>query len=414
MDFSSDPGSLCARCKGRMWCGKDRCPLLVKFYAQTRTKPLIDSTHMEGSSPPSVFIGRFSYPKVYIGPMLPPKFGDTSLMDTPESWQGFTIDQIVDFRFQLVRGKFLNPVKNFDGKIVEQTREIALADKSPDAEVDFKKKPMGKLVMNDEIQPFGPSAPLQKMELGGNLKYEKRIERSFYDTDLKAAQAVIGLHKDGVLISKIQKAFSVGAFGLGKNRKFVPTRWSITAVDDTLGKNLMTYTRNNPIINEFRIYEHYQLDNRWLVLMIPREWCYELIEAWYPNTIWNPTGKNIEIFSDHEFYEGRTKYADIGGCYYAARLATNELLTREKRQAGVVILRETHPGYIMPVGVWNVREAVRAALKKQPHKFATLQEALDLVGKKMDIPVSRWIETSGVLKDTMRQRKLVDYFKKSN
>jgi hypothetical protein len=64
--------------------------------------------------------------------------------------------------------------------------------------------------------------------------------------------------------------------------------------------------------------------------------------------------------------------------------------------------------------VWNVREAVRAALKKQPHKFATLQEALDLVGKKMDIPVSRWIETSGVLKDTMRQRKLVDYFKKSN
>jgi len=411
MDFSSDPGSLCSRCKGRMWCGKDRCPLLVKFYAQTKARPLIDSTHLEGSSPPSVFIGRFSYPKVYIGPMLPPRFGDTSLMDTPEGWQGFTIDQIVDFRFQLVRGKFLNPVKNFDGKIVEQTREIALAEKSPDAEVDFKKKPMGKLVMNDEVQPFGPSAPLQKMELGGNVKYEKNIEKSFYDTDLKAAPAVIGLHKDGVLISKIQKAFSVGAFGLGRNRKFVPTRWSITAVDDTLGKNLMTFTRDAPIINEFRIYEHYQLDNRWLILMIPREWCYELIEAWYPNTVWNPAGQNVEIFSDHEFYDGRTKYAEIGGCYYAARLATNELLTREKRQAGVVILREAHPGYIMPVGVWNVREAVRAALKKQPQKFATLQEALGFVGRKMDIPVARWIETSGVLKDTMRQRRLADFFK---
>jgi len=397
-----------------MWCGKARCPLLVKFYVQTKAKPLIDSTHLEGSSPPSVFIGRFSYPKVYIGPMLPPQFGDTSVMDTPELWAGMSIDQIVDFRFRLVRGKFLNPIKNFDGKIIEQTREIALAEKSPDAEVQFKKKPQGRLVMNDEIQPFGPSALLKKMELGRNVKYDKNIEKAFSDTDLKAAQAVIGLHKDGILVSKIQKAFSVGAFGLGKNRKFVPTRWSITAVDDTLGKNLMTYTRDYPLINEFRVYEHVQLDNRWLILMIPREWCYELIEAWYPNTIWNPAGRNIEIFSDHEFYDGRTTYADIGGCYYAARLATNELLNREKRQAGVVIMRETHPGYIMPVGVWNVREAVRTAVKNPPYRFATLQEALDFVGRRMDIPVSRWIEKSSILKDTMRQRKLVDFFRVKN
>jgi hypothetical protein len=413
MDFSSDSGSLCARCKGRMWCGKDRCPLLVKFYAQTKAKPLIDSTHLEGSSPPSVFIGRFSYPKVYIGPMLPPEYGDTSLMDTPELWAGMSIDQIVDFRFRLVRGKFLNPIKNFDGKIIEQTREIALAEKSLDAEVQFKKKPQGRLVMNDEIQPFGPSAQLAKLNVG-NVKYDKDIEKAFYDTDLKAREAVIGLHETGVLVSKIQKAFSVGAFGVGKNRKFVPTRWSITAVDDTLGKNLIQYTRDFPIMNEFRIYEHVQLDNRWLILMIPREWCYELIEAWYPNTIWNPAGRNIEIFSDHEFYDGRTTYADIGGCYYAARLATNELLNREKRQAGVVIMREAHPGYIMPVGVWNVREAVRQAVKNQPRKFATLQEALDFVGKKMDIPVSKWIEKSSILKDTMRQRKLVDFFRAKN
>ncbi|MCX6815021.1 MAG: Nre family DNA repair protein [Candidatus Aenigmarchaeota archaeon] len=409
MDFSSDTGSLCARCKGRMWCGKDRCPLLVKFYAQTKAKPLIDSLHLEGSSPPSVFVGRFSYPKVYIGPMLPPQHGDTSLMDTPELWTGMSIDEIVDFRFQLVRGKFLNPVKNFDGKIIEQTREIALAEKSPDAELEFKKKPAGKLVMNDEIQPFGPSALLAKLDVG-NVKFDKYIEKAFYDTDLKAREAVISLHERGVLVSKIQKAFSVGAFGVGKNRKFVPTRWSITAVDDTLGKNLMTYTRDYPLINEFRVYEHVQLDNRWLILMLPREWCYELIEAWYPNTIWNPAGRNIEIFSDHEFYDGRTTYADIGGCYYAARLATNELLNREKRQAGVVIMRETHPGYIMPVGVWNVREAVRAAVKNPPYRFATLQEALDFVGRRMDIPVSRWIEKSSILKDTMRQRKLVDFF----
>ena len=128
MVFSSG-SSLCAKCKGRMWCGKDSCPIMVKFYAQTRVRPMIDSTYLEGSSPPSVFVGRFNYPKVFVGPMLPPLHGDTSLMDTPEQWTGKSIQEIVDFRFQLVRGKFLTDIKNFNGKIIERTRDIALAEK---------------------------------------------------------------------------------------------------------------------------------------------------------------------------------------------------------------------------------------------------------------------------------------------
>lgn len=407
--LSSD-GSLCAKCKGRLWCGKDRCPLLVKFYTQTKVKPLIDSTSLDGSSPPSVFIGRWNYPKVFVGPMLPPIHGDTSIMDTPELWGGMSMDDIVNFRFQLVRGKYLTGVKNFDGKIVEKTREIALADKSPEAEVEFKEKPVGRIVLNDEVQPFGPSASLLKLDVG-SYTFDKKVEKAFYDTDLKAREAVISLYDNGVLVSKIQKAFSVGAFGLERNRKFVPTRWSITAVDDTISKSMMEYTKTFPVINEFRIYEHNQLDNRWIILMIPREWCYELIEAWYPNTIWNPVGNAVSIFSDHEFFDGRKTYAEIGGCYYASRLAVNELLNKERRQAGVVVLREAHPGYIMPVGVWNVREAVRASVKNNPISFSTLDETLNYVSKRMDIPIKRWIEVSAVLKDTLQQRRITDFLK---
>ena len=391
-----------------MWCGKNRCPLLVKFYTQTKVNPLIDSTNLEGSSPPSVFVGKFGYPKVFIGPMVPPQHGDTSVMDTPELWAGKTIDEIVDFRFNLVRGKFLTDIDNFDGKIVEMTREIALAKESPEADIEFKSKPIGRIVMNDEVQPFGPSASMTSLNVE-NCRFDEKVEKAFHDTDLKSRDAVIDLYKGNVLVSKIQKAFSVGAFGLERNRKFVPTRWSITAVDDTLGKDLMKSTKTNPLINEYRIYEHVQLDNRWIILMIPREWCFELIEAWYPNTIWNPSGSKIEIFSDHEFYDGRKTYAEIGGCYYASRLAVNELLTKERRQAGVVIMREAHPGYIMPVGVWNVREAVRAAVKNKPSTFATLNEALSYASKKFDIPMSRWISTSGVLKDVLHQRRLLDF-----
>ena len=275
---SSSEYSLCAKCKGRLWCGKDKCPILVKFYTQTKVKPLIDSTYLEGSSPPSVFIGRWQYPKVFIGPMLPPQHGDTSIMDTPELWTNKSIQEIVDFRFQLVRGKYLTNVKNFDGKIVEKTREIALAETSPDAEVEFKTKPVGRIILNDEIQPFGPSASLVSLYVG-SYSFNKRIEKAFYDTDLKAKDAVLDLYKRGILISKIQKAFSVGAFGLEKNRKFVPTRFSITAVDSTISEHLMEKVKNYPLTNEYLIYEDNYLGNRWIILMLPREWCYEMIEA---------------------------------------------------------------------------------------------------------------------------------------
>ncbi|HEC94461.1 MAG TPA: hypothetical protein ENI45_00670, partial [Thermoplasmatales archaeon] len=54
-----------------MLCGKERCPVLVRFSFQTRVIKMINSLTLEGSSPPSVFIGRIGYPKVAIGPLVP-------------------------------------------------------------------------------------------------------------------------------------------------------------------------------------------------------------------------------------------------------------------------------------------------------------------------------------------------------
>jgi hypothetical protein len=392
-----------------MLCGKERCPILVKFYAKRKTVPILDSLKLEGSSPPSVFVGRFGYPKVYIGPMVPPVIGNTSIMDSPEQWAGLSIDEIVNFRFQLVRGKYLTDVHNFEGRIIEQTQEIAMAKSCPDTEIIFKSKPMGRMVLDDEIAPFGPSARIEQMDVN-SIRAEYQIEKAYYDGDLKSRDAVFRLYEKGLPVSQIQKSFSVGLFGIDKNRKFVPTRWSITAVDSTLGNILLEDTKGYPIINEYRIYETTALDNRWIVLMLPREWCYELIEAWYPKTIWNPDGKDIMIVSSHEFFKGRKTYPEIGGCYFASKLAVNELLTKEKRQAGVIVLREAHAGYIMPVGVWNVRENVRQALKTEPKKFASLNECLDYITQKMDIPLKTWLKHSAVLRETMTQRKLTDFY----
>jgi hypothetical protein len=174
---------------------------------------------------------------------------------------------------------------------------------------------------------------------------------------------------------------------------------------------MLESTKTYPSIDEYRIYETVSLDNRWAILMMPTSWKYELIEAWYPKTAWNPHSDRIAIMSDHEFFDGRSTYASIGGCYYAARLAVNELLSRERRQAGVCIMRESHPGYILPVGVWNVRENVRSALATRPSRFGTLNEALTHVSALMDIPVSRWIKNSAILKDALYQRRIDDLWR---
>ncbi len=405
--------SLCALCRGtKLLCGRERCPVIVRFHSKKKTEKLTGKTRINGSSPPSVFVGRYGYPKISIGPMIPPVMGDTSEIDTPELWLNKTIDEIVDFRSMLVRGKHTVEITDVESsdKIVELTRELALSKNSVFTEAIFSKKPRGRLSFYDEVQPHGPSAPLKKFNIS-NPKYEHHVEKAFYDTDLRARNAVTDLYNDGVKVSQIQKAFSVGAFGVKKYRRFVPTRWSITAVDSMLGKKLREKTKTFHWINDFQVYSLEQFDNRWIIIMMPSEWQYELIEAWYPNTTWNPYGNQVSIYNSYEFYEGKKDYASIGGCYYAARLAVNELLNKEKRQAGVLILREAHPGYIMPVGVWNVRESVRKALKQPVRKFETLDQTLNFVSKQMDIPKDRWIKNSALLKNRLYQKRLEDFIK---
>lgn len=406
---------LCVACKGgKFLCGKTRCPLLVRANFYLKTMPLIKGLDVDGASPPSVFVGRIGYPYVYAGPMVPPVHEDTSLYDIPELWFGKSIDEIVGFRSLLIRGKHRVHVRRFEeaGKIMDHTRELALSVNPVDVELALTKPPRRNLVLDDEVQPFGPSAPLRDLRVG-TASWDHQIEKAYYDTDLKAANAVRSLYDKGVLVTKIQRAFSVGAFGLKQNRRLVPTRWSITAVDSILSKDLMEKIKTYPEINEYRLYESRYLDNIFEVLMLPQAWSYESMEAWYPGTIWNPSGQSVVMYSDREGYEGRTTYADIGGCYYAARLAVSELLAKERRQATVIVLREAHPGYIMPVGVWQVRENVRNAMKQTPLKFNTLDEALARISSQFQIPLQKWIQDSKLLQDALFQKRLTQYFGKS-
>ena len=404
--------SQCVLCKGaRNLCGKTRCPIMVKVNTFLKSVPLISSEDIAGASPPSVFIGRVDYPNVYVGPLVPPVNEDTSFYDLPECWFGKSIDEIVGFRSLLVRGKHRVNAYQFSsaGKIMDQTRELALCDSSVDMELNLTKKPHGSLFMDDDIQPFGPSAPIKDLHVG-NSRFNQHIEKAYYDTDLNATQAVRELYRRGVVVSKIQKAFSVGAFGIEKKRHLVPTRWSITAVDDIISKDLMAQVKTFPEINEYRVYESVYLDNVFEILMIPAHWSYESMEAWYPGTTWNPNGEKVVIYSDAEGNTGRTTYAQIGGCYYSARLAVCEQLIKERRQATVIVLREARPGYIMPIGVWQVRENVRNAMRQKPLQFKTLADSLKFVSERFEIPIQQWITQGKLLRKALFQKKISDFF----
>ncbi len=367
------------------------------------------SRSLSGTSPPGIFIGRYGYPKVNVGPLLPPFHGDTTLLDLPEAWLDFDFPEIIAFRFSLVRGMRRMAVNVSEGgRFLDQLQELALAARPADLELAFSRSPRGGMSSDRVAQPFGPSAPLLQMGTSG-VKTDARLERVWGDGDLRAGAAILRLYDEGVEVSRIVRALSAGVLGLEDGRKLVPTRWSITAVDDALGHRLLEDVRTLPLIDDFRVYESVRLDNRFLVLLLPRVWSYELLEAWFPRTTWNPSTREIAMIGDSEGYRGRKAYASIRGCYYAARFAVAEALAREGRQATAIVLRETHPGHFLPLGVWNVRENVRRALHQPYMSFPDLTQALSYVGTRFEIPLEEWVRQSAVISFALCQRRLTDY-----
>ena len=386
-----------------------RDPGLLRYYYKVKTISMLNKMELEGSSPTDIFVGRFGYPYVNIGPLVPPETGDTSLLATPERWRSLSIEDIVNFRSRLVRGMHLSKITDVEkGKVQESVRDLALAERPAETELSFTKRPFVKMDFRDEVQPFGPSAPMKEFDIH-NIKSNQKVEDKYFDTDATATTSMVELYGKGIEVSRIQRGLSAGLFGLKKNRRFVPTRWSITAVDDTLGKNNLEEVKNYESVDAIHAYYNVALDNRWLIFFMPGNWEYESIEAWYPGTIWNEDGRNISIFGSYEGYRGRKSYAEIGGCYYSGRLAVTEKMKRIKRQGVALILREVHRGYIMPVGVWNVREHVRETLETKPEILYTTNDLLDYVTKKLDIKTKYWILNSRILKNIFTQKRLGDY-----
>ena len=95
--------------------------------------------------------------------------------------------------------------------------------------------------------------------------------------------------------------------GLGKNRKMVPTRWSITACDSTIGDQLLRQIRTYDAIETHRVYEYSSLNNYYAILLLPMEWQFEWMEAFL-----HVLRREEIIFSDYENNTGKRGYSRGG------------------------------------------------------------------------------------------------------
>lgn len=381
---------------------------LKKLTENIQMKSVKVGKDLEGSTPPSVFIGRWSYPKVYAGPMMVGETGDTYIMDSPESWIGEnkTQDEIINYRMNLVRGKQLIKIDDLENPFVEKLQDISLASKSIDSEAQFKKRPRG-AVLSEDSMPHGPSAAIEKFDIDA-VRWDKQLEKTFYDTDLRASEAVTKLHDKDVPFSAMQKAFSVGAIGTRYKRKLVPTRWSITACDSTLADEFLKEVRRFDQIDTYRVYEYGSLKNYYTIILTPTEWQYEWYEAFI-----KLMNKEELIFSDYEKNSGKKEYSTVGGCFYTCKMTVLDALRREKKQAGLIVLREAYEGYV-PLGVFNVRENIKEAMQLPYKEFETLKDTLAYCGTKLKLPISRYVKAGTLLNDMLhsKQTTLDAYFKK--
>lgn len=378
----------------------------VKFW-----KSVIEgSKEFTGTSPPSVFVGRFGYPKVYVGVLAPPiqqKAEHAAMLDSPESWYSSeaSIEQILNFRGQMIYSRFVSPIKRPSGKFMETTQEVAMSRRPADVEVQLKKRPTFKMDFNSWAKPIGSPATIEKIRLTENPKIERKVDYLVSDTDMKAQDAVARLYKYGLPVSRIQKIFSSGLLGVRFQRRLVPTRWSITAVDDIISKSIINRVKRNGHLGEVRLFHNEYIGNHYEVMLIPGPYEYELVESWDVDSPWPKIG------SDYEGNRLRKTYAsNTHGAFYSGRLAAGEYLDKIRRQAAVLIIREIRPEYYAPLGIWQLRETVRDAFNKPFERFETIQQAVDRICSRLLVG-RKWIAKSELLRNLKEQTRIKQFLK---
>jgi Uncharacterized conserved protein len=360
---------------------------------------------VEGSTPPSGIVGEKGYPKVSLIINIPPSvYGEDARKyeNVKEWWGKVNLGDIIKLRSSLISS--ITTVK------VEKATEyynteipLAIISDNPVVSEAKLKTLEAKLKFDGIILPRGPGGIAEEIKVVDNPKIPTKLDKLIFD-DVKSAEAILELYRYNVDYYKIMHALSFGLLGKKKNRRFVPTRWAITAVDSTVGKFLYSKIINYNEVNEIEVYHGSYLGNYFYVVLYPSKFSSIWIEIWHPLSLWS---QDLTISELKENFWGEYEYLDGG--YMAARLAVLEHLEEVKRQAGVIIIREITEEYFAPVGNWHIRETVRNAMKNRIGKYDNLDQAISEVNKKLKVKINLF--KLRTIKGLIKQKSIYDFFK---
>jgi hypothetical protein len=345
-----------------------------------------------------VFVGSCGYPRVVGGPLM---INDS---DNPIQWvkDGISIDDIVGIRSRTIRGKKWIEVKVPDA---EKIQEIAISETPLNIEVVFSKPVQFDLDFDGMVAPIGMSGAVEKLDVIDNARVSRVVDRCTSDTDLRATEAVRILFENGTDVYKITNLLTSGL--LGVQRKVVPTRWAITAIDDMISSGMKRDATKMPALPEFQVFCAALHGNTLCFLLIPSEgWQFEMIERWQRRSLWSSDEETI--IEDGETGLTKSRYSPIGGAYYSARLAVLEYLESVGRCAKVLCVRDVSSEYWAPLGTWVIREASHASLKMVPVRVGTLAEATAVMVSSLQTDF--WIPYSKMLEDIAQQKTFADFF----
>jgi len=365
---------------------------------QDRFEEVVQGDSIYGGVSPSIFVGQSNYPQVSTGILSPVGVGDAEEAATYETSAGWYDEGVSIADVFRRRSSLLNTNQSatadvhdaWDGFVGTQ-REVAIADRPVTVEVGLDEKPDLDLDVSpgDVGTPVGPRARAESATLAENPHVPRPVKKTLEDDDWTAQGAMTYLYRRGFDVYEVNTILSAGALGQADQRRLVPTRWSITAVDDTVGQYLRGTIRDEQGVDGVEVYRNEYLGNAYWILLAPGRWEFELVEMKAPGSVWNPDPEEgVALSSAREGFEGRTGYVDeTAGAYYAARLGVLEHLADRGRQAKVLVLRHVSDEYWGPTGVWQVREAVRNAFDDEGATAETFAGAVrDL---EPYLPVSR-------------------------
>ncbi len=393
---------VCNLCRGvARLCKLNTCP----FYREVLREAAISrlsSGSFYGPSPPTIIVGEKNYPRVWAGTAVSlTEQPQPGLLEEPRKWLDASLEQLLKIRLSLFYGRVKADVRSAarSGRVLEVVQHSSASSKPVDIEVVLAGSPVVRPGFGVRMAPHGPSARVEDVKLVGNITIPRKVESFVDDPYVSAEEAIQTLYVYGVDEYYLARVFSSGLLGRPADRRLVPTEWSITAVDDILGRRLYHKVRDYNIISEYRLHSHGALENHANIILTPTPWMFELLEGWLKHTGMSP-------YADYELLKPRKEYAEnTGGAYYAVRFAVLNHLAMRREQAGALVFFEIGPGWI-PLGVWRFREIVRKALEKPCERFHTLEEALNAVRGRVKMPLQKYLHKSRLINFLAKQQRL--------